>query len=512
MDDYRDVETKTVWNVKQSTAEFVVRIRPTDDDELKSSVSVGLHVKFPKTYPRAAPQITLEDAQMLSDAQVHGAAVVAKQKVVELLGNEMVYEVAIAVSEYITENNSAEQASRPSFYQQMVDREKAGREAQMEREAAYRRQQQAADAEEQAALQRRIYEELERKQQQVLVDQQRQKHMSDIAEAVNSVAGRWAEGIQLLKFDNAVYLDPQAMARSGTFTTVALEASSVVDPLCTMFDAYPTDLVGASIHLSDRFTVQCFIVTTPHYLMDQGRRALERINARVGDLAQIRHQNLVSVYAGRMEVQDERSANPGIRLWVLSDMLSAHDGSTLEDVLESCGAIAAAQTRTYLQHMLLSLVSLHAAGFIHRSIMPSNVLLAKEGRRRFVAKLFNTSYREEMVELHRITPLSAAIGDSAGNDIRVAPEVIDRPDMMGRKNDVWCVGVTALQMVLGLDALRDVAIGAEHTVLEANRGAMSPELFAVLARLLTPDHQRRPTAMEVLNDPFFSQVRDGEPS
>ncbi|KAJ2660706.1 eukaryotic translation initiation factor 2-alpha kinase [Coemansia sp. RSA 1200] len=511
MDDYRDVETKTVWNVKQHTAEFVVQIRPADD-ELKSSVSVGLHVKLPKTYPRTAPLISLEDPVGLSDTQVQDATAVVKSQVSELLGNEMVYELAVAVSEYITEHNSAAQAARPSFHQQMVDRERAGREAQMEREAVQRRQQQEAFAVEQEDLQRRIMEELERKQQQVLVDQQRQQHLSDIADAVNSVAGRWAEGIQLLKFDHTVYLDPQLMAQSGKFTTVALEVSSIADPLCAVYDAYPTDLVGASINLSDRFTVQCFVVTNLHYLTEQGRRSLERVSARIGDLAQIRHQNMVAVYGSRIEILEEHSQNPGIRIWVLSDTLSAHDGSTLEDVLESCGAIATAQVRTYLRHMLLSLVSLHAAGFIHRSIMPSNVLLTKEGKRRFVAKLFNTSYREEMIGLHRITPLSETIGDSVGNDIRVAPEVVDRPDMMGRKNDIWCVGVAGLQMVLGLDALQNVAIGNEPKILESNRESISPGLFDVLSKLLTTDHQLRPTAMEILNDSFFNQVLDGEPS
>ncbi|KAJ2517559.1 eukaryotic translation initiation factor 2-alpha kinase [Coemansia sp. RSA 1939] len=511
MDDYRDVETKTVWNVKQHTAEFVVQIRPTDDD-LKSSVSVGLHVKLPKTYPRTAPLISLEDPVGLSDTQVQDAAAVVRSQVSGLLGNEMVYELAVAVSEYITEHNSAAQAARPSFYQQMVDRERAGREAQIEREAVQRRQQQEAFAVEQEDLQRRIMEELERKQQQVLVDQQRQQHLSDIADAVNSVAGRWAEGIQLLKFDHTVYLDPQLMAQSGKFTTVALEESSIADPLCAVYDAYPTDLVGASINLSDRFTVQCFVVTNLHYLTEQGRRSLERVSARIGDLAQIRHQNMVAVYGSRIEILEERSQNPGIRIWVLSDTLSAHDGSTLEDVLESCGAIATAQVRTYLRHMLLSLVSLHAAGFIHRSIMPSNILLTKEGKRRFVAKLFNTSYREEMIGLHRITPLSETIGDNVGNDIRVAPEVVDRPDMMGRKNDIWCVGVTGLQMVLGLDALQNVAIGNEPKILESNRESISPGLFNVLSKLLTTDHQLRPTAMEILNDSFFNQVLDGEPS
>ncbi|KAJ2369963.1 eukaryotic translation initiation factor 2-alpha kinase, partial [Coemansia sp. RSA 2611] len=162
--------------------------------------------------------------------------------------------------------------------------------------------------------------------------------------------------------------------------------------------------------------------------------------------------------------------------------------------------------------ILLSLVSLHAAGFTHRGIMPSNIMLTKEAKGKFVAKLFNTSYREELIELHRMTPLSDAIPDGVGNDLRVSPEVMERADLMGRKNDIWCAAVVGLQMVLGLDALRGVAIGHEPDVLEANRDAMPSALYRVLAMMFTVDHRHRPTAMEVLNDPFFNQGLAGEHS
>lgn len=423
-----------------------------------------------------------------------------------LAGTEMIYELAILIADYITTNNSAAVAARPSFHQQMVDRELADQQADQEREQANRRKQMAAYQEEQEDLERRIEQELVRKQQQMLSEQQRQHHLSSIADAVHSVAGRWAENIQLLEFDHSIHLDPKHS--KGRFTTVALEESSVHDPLCTIYDAYPTDLVDASstASLSDRFTVQCFTVTSLHYLADQGRKQLEKLQSRINDLVQIRHHNLVSVYGCRLEYMEEHSQSPtGIRLWVLSDSLPTHDGSTLEDILGSCGMIAIRQTTAYIRHILLALVSLHAAGFIHRSIIPGNILLAKEGRNRFVAQLFNTSYREELIELHRLTPLSEAIGDGVGNDIRVAPEVLERSDLMGRKNDIWCVGVLGLQMALGLDVLGNVEIGQEHDVLETNRHTMSTELYRILSRMLTVDHRQRPTAMELLNDPFFNQ-------
>ncbi|PIA15378.1 kinase-like protein [Coemansia reversa NRRL 1564] len=510
MDDFKDVEAKTAWNVRQAAPEFVIQVQPTDN-ELKERVSVGLHVRLPMAYPRAVPQLNLESGFGLSEAQQQSALAMLKQQAESLVGGEMIYELAILLSEYITTTNSAAQVARPSFHQQMVEREQAGRQAILEREAELRRLQQQAYAEEQEELQRRIRAEVARKQQQLLSDEQRQRHLSDVTDAVHSVAGKWAEGIQLLKFEKPVLLDPQ-IARDGWFTTVALEESSISDSLCTVFDAYPTDLVGASTHLSDRFTVQCFTITALHYLTDQGRRQMDQIRARVADLSQIRHQNLVAVYGCHMDVYEERSQSPGICMWVLSDTLLAPDALTLEDVLESCGTMAVKQTRTYLRHILLALVSLHAAGFIHRNIMPKNILLAKEARGRFTAKLFNTSYREEMIELHRMTPLSASVGDAVGNEIRVAPEVVDRPDMMGRKNDLWCVGLTGLQMALGVEALQSVAIGKEPEVLVARRTEIAPALFGVLEMLLNSDHRQRPTAMEALNDPFFHQEIGGGPS
>ncbi|KAJ1754584.1 eukaryotic translation initiation factor 2-alpha kinase, partial [Coemansia sp. RSA 2167] len=333
MDDFTDVEAKTAWNIKQDTPEFVVQIRPTDD-ELKEHVWVGLHVRFSKTYPRTAPQLIVESGRGLSDAQINEAQLMIKQQAATMVGGEMVYELSLLLSDFVTQHNSAAQAARPSFYEQMVERQQAGAQAVREREHAEWQRMQQADMKEQADLQQRIRAELERKQHELHSDAQRQQHLSEIADAVHSVAGRWAEAIQLLAFDKPIFMDPQS-PRNGWFTTVAIEESSLADALCTAYDAYPTDLANASIHLSDRFTVQCFTITSSHYLTDQGRKLLERVQTRISDLAQIRHQNLVSVYGCRLQAVEERGQETSLCLWVLSDPLLAHDGSTLEDVLES---------------------------------------------------------------------------------------------------------------------------------------------------------------------------------
>ncbi|KAJ2778926.1 eukaryotic translation initiation factor 2-alpha kinase, partial [Coemansia javaensis] len=520
MEDYRDVVAKTAWKVKQEAPEFVIRVRPTDE-ALGERVWAGLHVRLPRAYPRAAAQATVEEAHGLSEAQAHEAGQLVRRRAEELAGGEAVYELAIALGEYMSANNSAAQAAQPSFHQQMVDRERAGQERERERavEAAARRLR--ADQEELLELQARIGEELRRKSQARSDDR---RHAAELDEAVHSVAGRWAEGIQLLRFDEPVELDPPADSGGGSgvsggggggggggarFSTVALEEADVADGLCTVFDAYPTDLEAgaaamATLSLAERFTVQCFSATAQHYVADRGRQQIERVGARVAALARVRHPNVLAVRGSRVEVVNRGGPSPAVCLWVLGDAQLAPGSSTLDELLAACGTLAPQQAGTYLRHILLALVALHAAGFIHRNVAPGNVLVVRERRARFAAKLFNTSYREELIALHRVTPLSAAVDDMVGSDMRVAPEVVDRPEMMGRKNDVWCAGVVGLAMVLGPQALRGVPIGAEPRVLAAHRAAMPPLLHDALALLLTPDHAARPSAMEALACPFFA--------
>ncbi|KAJ2159991.1 eukaryotic translation initiation factor 2-alpha kinase [Coemansia sp. RSA 552] len=504
MEDFRLVEAKTAWNVQAWAAEFTIRVQATDAD-LQGRVSVGLHVRFPKTYPRVAPVLSVEDAVGLSAAQSAMALGAAQRAATELLGGEMVYELVISVAEQITKDNSAAVAAKPSFHAQMEERRREESVAIEERAMAERRMREAAAAEEQMALQRRIREELARKQQEAQSVEEQRRHLGEVSAAVQSVAGRWAAGIRLLRFDQAVELVP-AGAR---FHTVALEESAERDELCAVFDAYPTDLSGGDVHLADRFTVQCFAVTAPHYLTDQGRRQVDVIGGRISKLTHIRHRNLVAVHACRIEVL---GGGRGLALWVMSDAVAGSGASSLEDLLDACGSVGVAQTRTYLRQILLALVSLHAAGFVHRSVMPRNILVVREARGRHSAKLFNTSYREELLALHRATPLSAAIGARVGSDIRVAPEVVDRPDIMGRKNDVWCVGVVGLQMALGTDCLHGVEIGREPEVLRARRSEIPPVLFEALELLLTMDQRQRPTAMEALNCPFFHAGLEGQAS
>jgi translation initiation factor 2-alpha kinase 4 len=83
-----------------------------------------------------------------------------------------------------------------------------------------------------------------------------------------------------------------------------------------------------------------------------------------------------------------------------------------------------------------------------------------------------------------------------------SPELRERPGVYGRKNDIWCLGVVFIEMLWGVDVTK------EFGDFDAFMRTASSELPAIAndfaRRLLEPDPRRRPTAIDLMNDPFFA--------
>ncbi|KAJ1679567.1 eukaryotic translation initiation factor 2-alpha kinase [Spiromyces aspiralis] len=206
--------------------------------------------------------------------------------------------------------------------------------------------------------------------------------------------------------------------------------------------------------------------------------------------------------------------------------------NTLRTVLNMCGSVGVGKARVYLKQILLALVHLHAAGFVHRSLEPEVVLLvppasplSTTGENNISSvssygapsvKLFCVSYREKLQALNRVAPLSSLHRDARDDEDRVkrvAPEVVDHPGMIGRKCDIWSVGIIGLEMIFGRDIVESVEMGREPELLEKYRSELQQSLARVLTKMLAKQPEDRPTAMELLTDPFFSEgVPKREPS
>lgn len=88
-----------------------------------------------------------------------------------------------------------------------------------------------------------------------------------------------------------------------------------------------------------------------------------------------------------------------------------------------------------------------------------------------------------------------------------SPELRERPGVYGRKNDIWCLGVVFIEMLWGVDVTKEFGDFDAYLRTAASELPAIANDFA--RRLLEPDPKKRPTAIDLMNDPFFAGDSEG---
>lgn len=214
----------------------------------------------------------------------------------------------------------------------------------------------------------------------------------------------------------------------------------------------------------------------------------------IATLEKLRHPNIV-----------------GIKEWGMDEgkiciVLEYITGGSLDDVIHQMKEpMPESMMRNYVRQILLGLEYCHLHGVVHRDVKAKNILVNQDG----VLKLADFGGAKEAVALLGLELLEATAGLQA-TLLWMAPELHD--SRFNCKADIWSLGCTMIEMATRKKPWDEQNfqsfLAAMKFLKKAKAGPpmpknLSPEAQAFLSRCFIRDHTLRPTATELLQDPWF---------
>ncbi len=207
-----------------------------------------------------------------------------------------------------------------------------------------------------------------------------------------------------------------------------------------------------------------------------GPQASSRLLAEGRLLAQVRHPNVVTVFA-----IDEHDGRGGIAMEFV-------DGRTLKEIVESQGPFGAHEAVLIGRDLCRALAEVHRLGLLHRDIKAQNVMREAGGR------IVLMDFGAGMSAFDNERPL-------AGTPVYAAPEVLsgERPDAQA---DLYSLGVLLFFLVTGafpvvgqtLDEVRDRHARGTRQRLRDLRADLPTAFLSVVEAAIEAQPGRRPAS------------------
>jgi serine/threonine protein kinase len=157
----------------------------------------------------------------------------------------------------------------------------------------------------------------------------------------------------------------------------------------------------------------------------------ERFTREARALARLSHPNIVAVY-------DFGQAG-GLSFFIMEHV----DGPNLRQI-EQAGRLSPREALEIIPQICGALQFAHDEGIVHRDIKPENVLLDKKGRVKIadfgLAKILGQEPKD-----FRLT----GVRDVVGTPHYMAPEQVEKPQMVDHRADIYSLGVVFYEMLTG---------------------------------------------------------------
>ena len=488
MENFEEVKLRpTVWN-KPADHSFKLRLQAFSDPD----TSITLSVTLTATYPRTWPLLAVEGTDHLRDAHRHRVDEVLQSRPKELMGSEMIYDIASQIQDVLEDavQSRANDQTMPSLEEERAAKEAAAQKEIEMRNAEAERLKREERMEEERMLQQMVLEEVQRQKDRARESKRKSRLVEDDV-AIND--DDTASGTDRVLFDQPIDLRGhdgtatpfRAVSRFGKPRSGPVTKVHQAQPIAARAPHSATTLILKHVELDGRIP--------KHGILD-----LEKELEALKELSREASDKIVNVLAFKVD-RPLNTAGATSERWSVSILMESADKGSLEDLLDMVGPLAVEKFRAWSLQLLEALEFYHCNGIVHQAVHPGNVLLVRPDSGAIVARLADGGFQRHLHEL------KDKVGDnsshtSARSAYWTAPELAPlQPSRFTRKSDVWDLGVVFLQMLFGPATLQKYT--SPTTLLESNHFSSSLEDF--VRKIFKMDPKRRPNAFDLLASEFL---------
>ncbi|KAI9205674.1 kinase-like domain-containing protein [Polychytrium aggregatum] len=521
------VRQTRAWQKDIARRGLKISLKPPYDqngNDLKGQVQLTLIVSYPPNYPEEVPDLHLEKDKGLSDAQFRTLQSLVPEWAEQFKGKPRSLALCIIdmVQDYMSVNNSIIRGTKQiSAHEQMLDRREHDELVKQEqiRETEQRKMLEEAEArkEEDDTFLRRIVDEINQKkaQRKELLRRKDTVPSLDVTEmslrTQQSFSGSESTTTSEPDSEDATEqesdrspTDSQSQEPAQTRRMEFALRGSRIKNGSSFYSIYRVASYENSSDDTDMLVLQEFRIADEYYTRAgaDGERKLVSIIEEIQTLKETHHPNIVNLY----DIQMRRERGE-IFLETLQEYCN---GGSLISLLKKCGTMSLTNARRFLRHALKGLVFLHSRNLVHRDIKPQTVFFtALEGHTESILMLGNAMYMRKLLDLHRARPLRPDLpAEEVYPSGWIAPELLSRPGVYGSKNDIWCLGRTFAEMLLGLGVTKKY--NSPEDLYKNLENSIPASVLSVLRKTLAKDSQERSTAMELLSHSLFDDINDKE--
>jgi len=450
MDDYEDVEVKIAWS-KTTDRSFKLKLRSFSDE----NAFVLLAVQLTATYPKSVPLLEATGTESFHERTQKRIDNVVRKRPKQLLGEVMIHVIASEIQEALEDAVSAKQhGTLPSLEEERASAEEIATALAKEAEETEARRTLEAQEEEDRVLKQMVDEEVHRRQK-------RRSTKSGSEPVITSpLAGQTSD--EIVTFDQPANITVGSEYLQFNHVTIVSQGRGF--------------MLGKPIVSSD--SLPPLVAIKRFVIPEKSRAELLGLEKVLDSVRRLRHQNVLSLYAYRMD-----KVNLQNQITLCTDHA---DRGSLEDVLSLCGPLQSDKARQFTIQLLEALDECHRNGIAHNTVSVKTIRLSGEASG--TPQLANVAYGRILHSEACSTPTKWQAPEGATSTAEI----------VARKTDIWMLGVVVMQMFLGLDVTKH---SSPTTVFDRMSLSNSFEDFA--RKMFTSDVKRRPTAFDLLPAEFL---------